>query len=414
MRIAGALLLAAIVATSPVARAQTPATSTPAPQAAGTVTLADALARADQNNLEILAARAALPGANFNVDVAAERPNPNLQYDNNKETPRQAITGTLPIELGGKRGYRIDLAKAGVATAQAELDRTITSVRNQVRRAYFDLAASTARVTIATGQRDLFSRARDAAQARALGGDVPRQDVLQAQIELADSENALTAAQGDAAAARAQLNALLGQPAGTALTLADPLESGAVPTLDAAMEQASSANADLVVLDRQIAEQTAKKNLAGALRVPDLSASAAFTYDAQPDFSRGWRVSFAVDIPVFTSHKAGVFVEDAELARLKAERAATLATVSGAVAAAIAHAQAARDQVQRFQTDILPNVGQVEQMAQISYAAGQTNLAALLQALESTREIRQRGLQAGLDYQNALADLERAIGAPIR
>jgi len=45
---------------------------------------------------------------------------------------------------------------------------------------------------------------------------------------------------------------------------------------------------------------------------------------------------------------------------------------------------------------------------------GQTGLPALVQALQLARDSRQRGLDAALDYQRALADLERAIGAPIK
>ena len=40
--------------------------------------------------------------------VAGERPNPELAYELSKETPRQSITATLPIELGGKRARRLD------------------------------------------------------------------------------------------------------------------------------------------------------------------------------------------------------------------------------------------------------------------------------------------------------------------
>jgi outer membrane protein TolC len=68
----------------------------------------------------------------------------------------------------------------------------------------------------------------------------------------------------------------------------------------------------------------------------------------------------------------------------------------------------------RYQTEILPRVLQYEQMAQEAYSAGQTNLPALVQALQSARDTRQRGLQASLDYQRALADLERAIGASVK
>ena len=39
-------------------------------------------------------------------------------------------------------------------------------------------------------------------------------------------------------------------------------------------------------------------------------------------------------------------------------------------------------------------------------------IAAYLQALQSTRDVRLRALQASADLQSALADLERAIGEP--
>jgi cobalt-zinc-cadmium efflux system outer membrane protein len=83
-------------------------------------------------------------------------------------------------------------------------------------------------------------------------------------------------------------------------------------------------------------------------------------------------------------------------------------------AAAAARAASAHQAVTRYQNDILPATIQVEQMAQESYQSGQTGIAALLQAVQIARETRVRALQAGLDYQLALADLERAIGAPLQ
>ncbi|MEO7158345.1 MAG: TolC family protein, partial [Vicinamibacterales bacterium] len=70
--------------------------------------------------------------------------------------------------------------------------------------------------------------------------------------------------------------------------------------------------------------------------------------------------------------------------------------------------------VDRYESEILPASRQVEQMAQESYASGQSGLAALLQTVQSAREIRQRALQAALDFQLAVADLERAMGTPLK
>jgi outer membrane protein TolC len=50
-------------------------------------------------------------------------------------------------------------------------------------------------------------------------------------------------------------------------------------------------------------------------------------------------------------------------------------------------------------------------MAEDSYKLGQTAIAAYLQALQASRDVRLRSIQAAADLQSALADLERAIGA---
>jgi cobalt-zinc-cadmium efflux system outer membrane protein len=401
-------MIAIVMAVAPAARA-----GAQTPQAAP-LTLQAAIERALAQNRTLLAARLQRPVDVAGVGVAGERPNPELTYEAAKDTPRQSIGGTIPIELGGKRQRRLDVAQATVAVTEADLDRTIAEVRNDVRRAYFEVIAADQRAAFAEDIRALSLRARDAAKARVDAGDVPQSDLTQSSLALANSENEVTAARGEATASRAELNALIGEPPDTPLVLSGDLAGGTLPSLQDAMAQARQSNAALVVFDRQIAEETAKVNLAKALQTPDASAGSAFTYDAEPDFSYGWRLSFGVTLPIFTKHKAGVLVEEATLARITAERGAAEFAISGAIASALARASSARDQLTRYQNEILPLELQAEQQAQAAYNGGQTGLPVLIQALETARDTRQRGLQAGLDYQNALADLERAIGAGVK
>ena len=168
-----------------------------------------------------------------------------------------------------------------------------------------------------------------------------------------------------------------------------------------------------MVLDKQIAEQTARRDLAKAMKTPDLTAGATLTYDAQPEFSTGYRANLAITLPLFTTHKAAVVVEEAELAKLTALRQATAIELAGTVAAALARASSAREQLVRSEADILPRALEIEKMAQDSYSSRQSNVAALLQTLQLTSDVRRRTLEAGAEYQRALADLERAIGAPL-
>ena len=382
-------------------------------QSAAPLTLDAAIARAIASNRSLAAARLALPGAVAGVGVAGERLNPELSYEYAKETPHQAIAAAFPIELGGKRRRRIDLANATVSAQEAEIAKTAVDLRDRVRRAYFALVGSNRRVALADDIVGLATRVREAAQARFNAGDVPRLELVQAELALVESENEASAARGEARAATGELNVLLAQPIDTSIVPADDLSRGGLPSLDAAIALATGANADLIVLDRQIAEQTARRDLAVALKSPDVTAGAAYTYDAQPEFSQGYRASVALTVPLFTRHNAAVAVEDAELARLKTARQATAIELGGTVAAALARATAARDQLMRSTAESLPRAQEVERMAQDSYSSGQSGLVTLLQALQFTRDVRRRNLDAGTEYQRALADLERAIGAPL-
>ncbi len=376
--------------------------------------LQDAIDRALAANPAIAAARLQRPVDVAGVGVAGERPNPEVTYEGEKETPRQAIGLTVPIELGGKRGARLALANATVSATDAEIARTIAEVRNAVRRTYFEAAAAERRVTMASDLVALATRGRDAARSRFQSGDVAEIEVVQTELALADAENELTGAQGDAAAAHAQLNALIGQRPAAPITTSDELTAGVVPALPDALAQATQSNAELAAIDRRIAAQRARIDLAHALQIPDLGAGTSLTYDAYPEFRYGWRLTFSFTVPLLTRHRAGVLVEDAELTRLRAERGAAAARMTGDVSAALARASAAQDELARYQSTILPRVVDLERMAQAAYAAGQTGVTNLLQALQQARDVRQRGLQAGLDFQLALADLEQAIGAPIR
>ncbi|HVQ43336.1 MAG TPA: TolC family protein, partial [Vicinamibacterales bacterium] len=306
------------------------------------------------------------------------------------------------------------VANATVAVGDAELARVISEVRNDVRHAYYEVVAADERARIADDLRGLAERARNAARARVNAGDVPQSDLTQAELVLANSENDVAAARGEASATRADLNALLGQAVDVPLTLTDTLTAGALPSAADALAQATAGNGELRVLDRRLAEQTARVDLTKSLRTPDIAAGGSFVYDAEPEFRYGWRVSFGVTLPILASHKPAVVFEEGTLARLQAERAAIIARISGGIGAALARATAARERITRYEGTILPLAAEAERQAQAAYTGGQTGLTALVQALQLARDTRQRGLDAGLDYQRALADLERAIGAPIK
>jgi cobalt-zinc-cadmium efflux system outer membrane protein len=377
------------------------------------LTLAAAIDRALTANPAVIAARLQRNVALAGVGVAGERPNPELHVEIEKETPKEAYGLAVPVELGGKRGRRIDVEQARVRTTEAQIGVTAADVRDAVRRAYFARLVAEARLDELEQVHTLGVRVRDAAQQRFEAGSAPRLEVLQAELALSQAENEVEAARGTVAAARYQLNALLALPLDSVTPLSDSLEPGEVPTPDVAVRHAQAASAELALLDHQIEEQQLRVALARALQVPDITPEATLTRGAEPEFSTGWRAAVAIAVPLFTTHRAGVRVEQTALDQLAAQRRAAAAGVAGTVAAAAARAGAQKQQYLRFRTQILPQAVEVERMAEDSYRLGQTGIAAFLQALQATRDARLRSLQAAADYQDALADLERAMGVPL-
>jgi outer membrane protein, heavy metal efflux system len=392
------------------------ALSTNAPTSAppgAPLTLEEAMSSALAANPGLAAARLGREEAKARGEVAGQRANPELLLEEARDFPRDAATLSVPIERGGKRQRRIQLAAAQAKSGEAELARLTATTRNQLRRAYFALSAAQRRAAETAEVQRLAESARDAARARFEAGDVPRLDALQAELAAAQAANEADKARGLTAGARGDLNALLGRPLDSPVVVSAGLEAGIVPPPDAAVRQALAASTELAVLDLGIAAQTAQVEVARSETYRDLTAGAGVTHHSPPDFDWGWRASLTIPLPLFNRGRAQVLLEQATLARLQAERNAAAARVRGEVFSAAAAAETQRQALLRFRDEILPRAAEVESMAEDSYRSGQTGLVALLQSLQSVHDLRLQAVQAGTDYQNALADLERAIGAPL-
>src|SRR5260221_10760159 len=132
-------------------------------QAPPTLSLNDAMTRAIEANRAILAARTARAIDVAGVQAAGQRPNPEVSFEVARETPHWAFTGTMPLEISGKRHRRVDVANATLAVTEAETARITADVRADVRRAYYQAVGAIRRLANAQEPEALHTRAPDAA-----------------------------------------------------------------------------------------------------------------------------------------------------------------------------------------------------------------------------------------------------------
>ncbi len=378
---------------------------------AAPLTLDAALAAAESHNPTLAAARLGRAADLAGIDVARQRPNPEASFEAGRDTPHEAFSVGVPLEFGGKRARRVDLASATLARTTAEIAVQALEIRRAVRLAYFELVASAARVQVTTELRGFAERTRNAARDRFQSGAAPRLEALQAELALVQADNEQEAARGRLEAARVELNTLIGLAPSTPAAPSDSFDIGSIPGDLAAIVARSP---DIVAIDREIDEAVARERLARTLRSPDTTVSGGLLLDSPPEFTYGWKAGLAMTIPVFTRHLADVKVETARVAQLRAQRQARLTELTGQASAAAARAGAARRRYLRYRDEIVPQLATVEAMAEDSYRSGQTGLSAFLQALQAAREVRLLATDAGLEFQQALADLERALGGPAR
>ena len=254
-------------------------------------TLREALAEAYRTNPTLQAARAQLRATDETVAIekADARPNVNGQaalteYVKKSSTsffsPDRALTAGVdlgvPLYSGGSVKNSIRAAKERVQAGRADLRGTESAIFSQVVAAYMDVLRSEALVGLSANQVDVLQVNLQATSDRFEIGDLTRTDVAQSQSRLALAQGDLRSAQAGLIQARENYIQLVGSAPGE-LEPPPPL-----PNLPSdprtAVEVALENNPDLIAAKERAAAAGYDIEVAGASRLPRVSAFAGYDY----------------------------------------------------------------------------------------------------------------------------------------
>jgi outer membrane protein, heavy metal efflux system len=405
-----AAALACVAASSPPAAAQGSNPAAPAP-----LTFQAAFELAAARNLGLEAARRQKAIRDAQIQIAKQFPNPDVAFEASRDTPHEALMFNVPVEIGGKRGRRIDLAKTEAAQADLDVRTEMKTLRRNLRDAFYGLVAADERVRLAEEVVQLVERVRQVTQARFDEGAAPRLDVLAAELALARAKADLDLARSSRAASQAGLNAVLDQPAGQALVVTGNLaDAGRVPDLAAATSLAAASNTDLLAAMQEAAVEERRLDLVKAERVPTPTFSVGGVFDAPGEFRAGLSGGVSMTVPLFNQSGGEIAEAKAALFQLQAKRDAIRRNVESAVFAATARVEAQRRQVEAYRSTIVPAATELAVLAEESYKLGRNSVLLFIEAQRSLRDARREYLQTLVDFQSAIADLEEVIGAAIQ
>ncbi len=395
--------------------------SAAAAQDAGALTLEQALELAgatpggvDAANPRAIGPRADVEEAEALVTQAGLRPNPDISIEvenivgtgvfSGLRASEYTVSAGLPLELGGKRGVRIDAARAELAVARLRERLALADIGLMVRQRYVSAVAAQARVELARGIVERSGELARIATALVDAGREPPLRALRAQSELAEAEAELKAAQANALAARLTLGALWSQgPA--------PAPSGAFPRIEPP-DELLSANAGLEPRLARAQRQAAEAGVARerTLGMPDPIVSAGVRRFEESN-DQAFVVGISIPLPLWNRNQGNVAAAQARARSAAARQAVALSDYRQAVAEARADYLAAEAKADTLEAESLPRAEEALRLVEIGYREGKFALIEALSAGEARDGIR-RALIDAREAQGRAAALLIRLAAP--
>ncbi len=319
------------------------------------------------------------------------------------------LTLASVLERGGKLDARRTLVQSRIDALAVEREVRRLDLLAEVARRYLAIVAAERQREIA--RLDIAQRQRTVAGAhqRLTAGASPESVVLTAQAALARAEQDQARAEQRLIAARQQLAALWGERAPDfEIVSADPLRLPAVDDF-AALANLLERTPELHQFADEQRIREARLQLARSQAAPDLDWQVGVRrLQATDDFA----LVGSLSLPLGASRRAQpeIRVGEAELASLEIEREAKGLSLYSTLAEAHGRYRVAQVEVARLRDDVLPKLAKAEAAAERAYRAGAISYLEWAQ-LQSERTLaRKQQLDAALDAQRALIEIQRLTG----
>ena len=177
-----------------------------------------------------------------------------------------------PVFSGFALVSNFRLAELGIDQSELEFELEKLDLTLRVKEAYFNVLASDKAVEVA--EKDVESRTWTVKVARSFFdvGMIPINDVLKAEVELANTEQALTRARNSASVTRAQFNTLLVRPINSPVHLEDILTYSPVEgDYESYVDKALSHRPEIKLLDVSVLQTNQRIRLAKSKYYPEVN-----------------------------------------------------------------------------------------------------------------------------------------------
>ncbi len=392
----------------------------PAPSVSDTLRLADALVLAKEANPSLQAARLRADAAAARVSQMGALPDlqVNLGLMNRRvsdfggsEDPMTKNTIGLAQRLPwpGQLGFGEDRAEHLALAERLDADEAEQRLLARLKSVYYRLAYMDRAILIMSGTRELLRDFLQVSSAMYSVGTALQQDVLQAQVSVAQMTEDITVMEQDRLAMAARLNALLGRGPTVAVgALELPPPGDALPDVEGLMELAVQGRPALRAARERVQAAEAGYRAAQRGNYPDFTVMVE--YSQRPNYPDLATVMVGLSFPLWSGSRdapdemqAVRSMEEAREQDLYNETFAGLAELRAQV-------ERARNLSALYSTSILPQARAAVESALSAYRVGRVEYMTLLGNEMTVNRYQIERVRLTAEYHRAVAQVEAIIG----
>ena len=400
----------------------------PAPDLAGPHPVETYISYALSQNPDIDAARKEVDAAAYRVPQAASLRDPTFGVTVFPE-PVQTAAGEQEVSLTasqqlpwfGKLGSRAAAAEADTSGARAQLAAVELEVIEQVKQAYYELYFVQKAIRITEENRRLLLDFVQIAESKYQTGKTSQQDVLRAQVEVANLDNQLIRLRQQIDSSQAKLARLLHiSPEMSVRAMEQPPEQQVPDDLQRLYQQAIVGQPELHAQLAAVQRNRNKVDLARLEYYPDLTAGVTWigtsTAGVSPvaDGEDPLLLGFSVNVPIYRKRlHAGVREAESRVVAASRKYDSLRDRTAESVKDLYAQAISQYDLVRLFEEDIIPKAEQTLEVSQGAYRVDEVDFLTLIDNWQQLLRFQVSYHRIESQLQQTLARLERVVGGQI-
>lgn len=378
------------------------------------LSLQDCIKEALEKNPAIKSAEMRVEQAMARVKIASSQPNPVITVSATKGDPTEEANSIKQgLEIFGQTNLKKTEAQCEFDAISCQYDEKVLDITSQVKSEYYNFLLQEEFLQIIKENVITAESILRTVERRYELGDIPQVQLIKANVELTRAQQELASQERELYLAEACLNTLLGRNTENSILLENAVfVLVEIPGIEEIKQIAIKSSPVILAEEFKVDAAKARIKIASLYFLPQAQLS-YYKSSFEPSGTNG--AQFSLAFPIFDWGQSKGKIDEAKASLLEQE--GELQGIKNAVLLEIdgyfLKVREAEKNIKSFQKGVLGESERLLDMNRKGYERGALTLLEVLEAQRTLKAVKMEYRQLLVNYQIALAQLERVVGREI-